>query len=120
MSTATAQLPSPALHCALPIAETASYVMAPLLVGLPSPQLMVAVKSAVWSPGLASLKVATVTVPVEAPSVALMGAPGVARSEERRVGAGRRALGGEPPSSTMLTDTAKLPSSALVWPSGRV
>src|SRR5205809_7832475 len=77
--------------------------MAPLLVGLPSPQLMVAVKSAVWSPGLASLKVATVTVPVEAPSVALMGAPAVAVRAASATVADRLALVLAPPMSAMST-----------------
>ena len=42
---------------------------------VPSPQLIVAVKSPAVALGLASVNVATVTVPVELPSVALTGEP---------------------------------------------
>src|SRR5205807_840465 len=83
--------------------------------GLPSPQSMVVpAKSAALAPGLASVKVATVTVALRLPSVAVNPAPLLAVSAASLTVAASVALAVAPPSSTTDAAAVKLPSSAYV------
>src|SRR5437879_925248 len=84
--------------------------------GLPSPQAMVVpAKSAVTAPGLASVKVATVTVALRLPSVAANPAPLLAVSAASLTVAASVALAVAPPSSTTDAVAVYAPSSAYVW-----
>src|SRR5207237_10083555 len=81
----------------------------------PSPQAMVVpAKSAALAPGLASLKVATVTVALRLPSVAVNPAPLLAVSAVGRASGRDVALAVAPPSSTTDAVAVYGPSSAYV------
>src|SRR5438132_1312042 len=84
-----------------------------VVAGLPSPQLMVVpAKSAALAPGLASLKVATVTVALRLPSVAVNPAPLLVVSAASLTVAASVALAVAPPSSTTDAVAVYAPSSA--------
>src|SRR6516162_4024039 len=91
----------------------------PLVVStaVPSPQLMAALKSEVWSPGLASVNVASTTGPDAAPSVAVKAGPASARSgaSDTTTVWVTVALAVPGALSVKVTTTLRVPSSAYVW-----
>src|SRR5438132_520323 len=116
MDAAAVKLPSSAYVC-VPVTLKVPLlsVTVAAVAALPSPQVMVVpAKSAALAPGLASVKVATVTVALRLPSVAVKPVPLLAVSAASFTVAASVAPAVEPPSSETGRAACRLPSSAYV------